>query len=300
MTVVLELDGVSRSYQRNVPVLQDLSLRVQRDEVCAILGRNGTGKTTLMLLAMGLLRPDRGTVRVFGLSPIDSPLDVKRRIGYAGEQGILPADATIPELLALHRKVFPSWDRVLERELLDRFELSGVTRKISKLSRGQVQQASLLFAVSHRPELLLLDEPAAGLDPAARREFLETSIQLLNREGTAIVFSSHHMGDVERLGGRVVLLADGRVRLDADLDALREQHCLAVVPRSAIGGAALKALPNCVSVRAHLDEWHAIMRGTPFALQQQLAGLGLPNARCATMPLEELFVELVGRDRGAA
>ena len=109
----------------------------------------------------------------------------------------------------------------LERQLLDRFGLASGS-KIKQLSKGQARQVALLCAVCHRPELLILDEPAGGLDPAARREFLETSIQLLNREGTAILFSSHHMADVERIGGRVVLLDEGKVRLDQRSTRLRE------------------------------------------------------------------------------
>src|SRR5258705_12536234 len=105
------------------------------------------------------------------------------------------------ELIAFHRYLFPLWDSGLERQLLERFSLSTASR-IKSLSKGQARQVALLCAVCHRPELLLLDEPAGGLDPAARREFLETSLQLLNREGTAILFSSHHMTDVERISGR--------------------------------------------------------------------------------------------------
>ena len=143
----------------------------------------------------------------FGLSPMTEPVAVKRRVGYVAEDQVLPPSARIAELLAFHRSLFPTWDDALERQLLDRFGLADRSRKIRVLSKGQARQVALVLAVCHRPELLILDEPAGGLDPAARREFLETSIQLLNQEGTSILFSSHHMGDVERLGGRVVLVA---------------------------------------------------------------------------------------------
>jgi ABC-2 type transport system ATP-binding protein len=153
--------------------------------------------------------------------------------------------------------------------------------------------------VAHRPELLILDEPAGGLDPAARREFLETSIQLLNREGTAILFSSHHMSDVERLGGRVVLLDQGRIRVDDDLDALREAYCVAVIPRYAAHGVRdIERMPECLKVRRRSMELHAVFRGTPDQVRVLLHdNFGLSNVQCATVPLEELFIELVGGER---
>ena len=125
------------------------------------------------------------------------------------------------------------------------------------------------------------------LDPVARREFLDTSIQLLNREGTAILFSSHHMSDVERIGGRVVLLDQGKVRIDRDLDRLREDICVAMIPRaSAPDPAALERLPGCLRVRPVFDDWHVVFEGDP--------GNGI---RCVRVPLEELFIELVGGER---
>ena len=126
---------------------------------------------------------------------------------------------------------------------------------------------ALLCAVCHRPELLLLDEPAGGLDPVARREFLETSIQLLNREGTAILFSSHNMSDVERIGGRIVLLDKGKVRIDRDLDRIREDICVAMIPRASVpDAAALERVPGCLRVRQVYDDWHAVVEGDPERL----------------------------------
>jgi ABC-2 type transport system ATP-binding protein len=302
MTPVLEFRDVARSFKRGVPVLNGVTFSVHEEEVVSLLGRNGAGKTTLVAIAMGMLFPDGGTVRVFGMSPTEHPVAVKRRIGYVGETQILPPAITIPELLAMHRHLYPTWDRALEKELLQRFGLEGNTKKLVQLSKGQIQQAALLCAVCHRPQLMLLDEPAAGLDPAARREFLETSISLLNREGTTILLSSHHMGDVERLGGRVVLLDEGRVRVDEPLDELREGYCVAVLPRYAIADSALiERVPGCLRVRAAFDDWHAVFKGTPSDVRATLHGaLGLDDVSCTSVPLEELFVELVGGRSTAA
>jgi ABC-2 type transport system ATP-binding protein len=298
MTPVLEFLNVSRSYKRGAPVLTGVSFSLNESEIAGLLGRNASGKTTLIHTAMGLLSPDGGSVRVFGLSPTEDPVEVKRRIGFVSEDQVLPPGSSVAELIAFQRYLFSTWDQALERQLLDRFSLPRGSR-IGKLSKGQARQAALLCAVCHRPELLLLDEPAGGLDAVARREFLETSIQLSNREGTAILFSSHHMTDVERIGGRVILLDQGKVRLDRDLDRIREDICLAVVPRaSAPDAAVIERTSGCLRVRPVFDDWHAVMEGTPETARRQLTdSLGIDGIRCVRVPLEELFIELVGGER---
>jgi ABC-2 type transport system ATP-binding protein len=301
MNPILEFHNIERAFRKGVPVLNGVTFSMGEGEVLGLLGRNGSGKTTLIRIAMGMLFPQAGTVRVFGLSPGGEPVAVKKRIGYVSEEQVLPAGASIAEMLAFHRYLFPTWDSALERQLMDRFGLSGNSQRIHQLSKGQARQVALMCAVCHRPELLILDEPAGGLDPAARREFLETSIQLLNREGSAILFSSHHMGDVERLGGRVVLLDEGKVRLDRQLDQIREEHCVAMIPRSAVpDGATLERLSGCLRVREVFDDWHVVFQGTPDAVRRELRGsLGMNEVRCVSVPLEELFVELVGGERMA-
>jgi ABC-2 type transport system ATP-binding protein len=292
---ILEFDNITRAYKKGVPVLDGVSFTMNEGEVVGLLGRNGAGKTTLIRIAMGLLYPQEGSVRVFGISPTEDPVAVKQRIGYVSEDQILPPGSTVAELIDFHRYLFPRWDDILKRDLLERFGLS-IYAKIKRLSKGQARQVALLCAICHRPDLLLLDEPGGGLDPAARREFLEASIQLLNREGSAILFSSHHMSDVERLGGRVVLLDEGKVRLDCDLDRIREDLCVAMLPRaSAPDAAVLERTPGCLRVRPVFDDWHAVFQGAPEEVEKKLKPLlGGVHVQCVRVPLEELFVELVG------
>jgi ABC-2 type transport system ATP-binding protein len=290
MRPVLEFDGIARSYKKNVPVLTGVNMTMSEGEVVALLGRNGAGKTTLLRIAMGILYPDAGTVRVFGLSPTRFPVEIKRRIGFVAEDQVLPPGSSARELILFHRRLFQHWDENLEKQLLERFAIPPKSR-IQTLSKGQARQVALLLAVCHRPEMLILDEPAGGLDPAARREFLETSIQLLNREGAAILFSSHYMSDVERLGGRVVLLDQGKVLLDQDLDRLHEDLCVAMLPGNAAQDAeAIERMPGCLRARAVADGWHAVFRGNP----EEVSGRLRDGAHCVRVPLEDLFVELTG------
>ncbi|QOY90064.1 ABC transporter ATP-binding protein [Paludibaculum fermentans] len=295
MNSVLEFIGVERAYKQGVPVLDGITFSMAAGEVAGLLGRNGAGKTTLIRIAMGMLKPQAGQVRVFGLDPARDAVEIKRRLGFVAEDQVLPAWARVQELIDFHRYLFPRWDEALERQLAERFELRR-GEKIKNLSKGQARQVALLLAVCHRPELLVLDEPAGGLDPVVRREFLETSIELLNREGTAILFSSHHMGDVERLAGRVVLLDGGRVRIDSDLDQLRERHCVALVSKGAVSSAAvLEEMPGCLRARTQGESWHAVFAGDPAEVEQRIRlGLGSNGVRCSRVPLEELFIEFVG------
>ncbi len=297
MTPVLEFHDIVRSYKKGEPVLKGVTFSVAEGEVVGLVGRNGAGKTTLMHIAMGMLTPHAGAVRVFSLSPTGEPVAVKRRIGFVSEEQVLPPTSNLAELIEFHRYLFPRWDEDLERQLVDRFGIPP-RKKIGKLSKGQARQVALLCAVCHRPELLILDEPAGGLDPAARREFLETSIQLLNREGTAILFSSHHMNDLERIGGRVVMLDKGVVLLDRALDGLRENVSIAMIPRAAAEAAAIERAPGCLRVRQVFDDWHAVVEGSPEEATERLrSSLGVNGVRCTRAPLEELFIELVGGER---
>ena len=188
-----------------------------------------------------------------------------------------------------------SWDESVARDLIGRFTIP-VRTKIKALSKGQARQVALLCAVSHRPELLLLDEPASGLDPAARREFLETSIQLLNQSGSTILFSSHYMSDVERLADRIVMLHEGRVLVDSELDKLRENYSLALVPlNSDTTRSTLVAVEGCLGVRERGDALHAVFNLEPDSTARLLESeLGITDSLCSRIALEDMFVELAG------
>jgi ABC-2 type transport system ATP-binding protein len=187
---VLALKDIYRSFEPGVPVLAGVDFKVNGGEVVGLLGRNGAGKTTLIHIAMGMLHQQQGMVEVFGLDPHRQPIEVKRRMGFVSENQILPAFLKVREVVELHRHLFPAWDEEMAQKLIARFGLRPGAR-VKTLSKGQARQVALLCALCHKPELLLLDEPAGGLDALARREFLETSIQTLSDTGTTIVFSSH-------------------------------------------------------------------------------------------------------------
>ena len=292
---VVDFENIHRSYQRGADILNGVTFNIEAGRVVGLVGKNGAGKTTLLRIAMGMLEAQQGSVRLFGLDPRREPLEVKRRVGFVSEDQILPPFMKVEQILDLHRGLFPTWDESIVHDLIDRFGIPTQT-KIKALSKGQARQVALLCAVAHRPELLLLDEPAAGLDPAARREFLETSIQLLNETGSTILFSSHYMSDVERLADRIVMLHEGRVLIDSELDELREHYSLALVPHN--GGtsrATLAALDSCLGIRERSDALHAVFSLEPESAARLLGSeLGITDSLCSRIALEDMFVELAG------
>ena len=295
-TPVLQFTQVAFGYKPQKEVLSDVTFSLAPEEVVAVLGRNGAGKTTLIQLAMGMLFPQRGTIRAFGLDPRRDPVEIKRRIGYVAEEQPYPLDLSVRRVVSIHRRLFPKWDKVLETELRDRFSLHYGGRKIRTLTKDQARQLALICAICHRPELLVLDEPAGGLDPAARREILTLAMHLLNREGTAILHASHSPSEVERLGGRALVLEDGRVVLNESFDDLREEHSLAVIPhRTGWTTEKIAGVPGCSYVRLVGGEWRAVFPGSPAQTRQRIVqALGITEVTCTRASLEELFFDLLG------
>jgi ABC-2 type transport system ATP-binding protein len=292
---VLDFMDIRFAYEQGKDVLTNISFGIAKGEVVGLLGKNGAGKTTLIRIAMGMIAPQEGRVCVFGLDPRVQPVEVKRRIGYVAEDQSLPPFLRVEDAIALHRNLYPAWDEATAARLAERFQLPA-RRKIKELSRGQARQVALLCAVSHRPDLLILDEPAGGLDPAARREFLEISIELLSEAGSAILFSSHYMSDVERMASRLVMIHDQHLWLDSALDDLHTGYCLALVPHGQQATSErLLGLDGCLCVRKRQDAVHAIFEHEPEVCNRLLVQqLGVSGASCRPIQLEEMFIELVG------
>src|SRR5437588_8616462 len=203
--------------------LDSVSVSLPRGAVYGLVGANGAGKTTLIKHILGLLRAERGSVRVFGLDPVAEPVAVLSRIGYLSEENDLPGWMGGDELIRYTSAFYPKWDHDYAEELRRTFALEAAA-KIKDLSKGQKARAGLLIALAHRPELLVLDEPSSGLDPLVRRDILGAVIRTIADEGRTVLFSSHLLEEVEQVADHVTMISYGRIVLSAPLDAIKESH----------------------------------------------------------------------------
>jgi ABC-2 type transport system ATP-binding protein len=205
------------------PALDDVSLRIGRGRVVGLVGRNGSGKTTLLRTILGLDLPTSGAVRVFGTPTPKLGAAELERIGAVFQESRFLPWMTGAKHLAFVRSFQKCWDDERERRLLDALELDPAWA-IGAMSPGNVQKLAIVSAVCHHPELLLLDEPAAALDPIAREALLQAVLEIVGEDAPTIVVSSHALRDVERIADWIVCLERGRVVEDAPLDEIQERH----------------------------------------------------------------------------
>jgi len=229
MNAALETHGLGKRYGSRW-ALRDCSLAVPEGSVAALVGPNGAGKTTLLHLAVGLAPPSAGDARILGWSAREQPELVLPRIGFVAQEHPLYRGFTIAEMLKLGRKLNPSWDAALAHERIERLGLS-LKQKAGTLSGGQQAQVALTLALAKRPELLVLDEPMAALDPIARREFLGALMEAVAEGGLTVILSSHIIADLERVCDHLVVLAGGAVQLAGPLEDVVSEHRLLTGPR---------------------------------------------------------------------
>jgi ABC-2 type transport system ATP-binding protein len=225
----LRTDGLGKQYGRRW-ALQGSTFAVPAGSVVALVGPNGAGKTTLLHLAAGLLRPTAGAITVFG-GDSARDLDLLPRIGLVAQDMPLYKGLTVRDTLRLGQKLNPRWDNDMA---VDRLAQLGIDlgQKVGTLSGGQRAQVALAVALGKRPELLLLDEPLASLDPLARREFMQTLMLTAAEGDLTIVLSSHLIADLERVCDHLVLVAAGRTQLADGIDTLLATHRVLIGPRT--------------------------------------------------------------------
>jgi ABC-2 type transport system ATP-binding protein len=292
---VIELANVEKAYRYFK--LSGAYLRLEAGQIMGLVGPNGAGKSTTIRILMGMIRQDRGEVRVLGRSMPREQAAAKREIGFVSEDMRLHGAATLAWHMRFVASIYPDWDAKYADLLVQRFNLHP-DQTVKALSHGERVKATLLLALAHRPRLLLLDEPTTGLDPVARHEVLAELMDALRDEHRAILFSSHNTQDVEQISDVITFLDRGRV-IDSDdketfLDRWRRVH-IDVPP-----GATTPVLPGTVetnvsgrvaviTTNAYSPELHA-------ACQQ--AGVTIHEVR--RMTLEEIFVANVMSNRRQA
>jgi len=217
----IELRGIVKSYRKK-HVLTGLDLAVPKGSVLGLLGTNGAGKTTLIKCALGLIRPQQGQARLLGEDSWSLSGEAKVRIGYVPQVFNLYPWMKVQHLIDYTAAFYPNWNHELVAKLTKEWDIPREDR-IGPLSVGQLQKVAILLALGHDPELLILDEPAASLDPLARRQFLQVIIELAEPGKRTVLFSTHITSDLERVADRVAILKSGRIAWQGLLEDLKEQ-----------------------------------------------------------------------------
>jgi len=221
MTTVIETKGLGKQYGRKW-ALQDCTLTIPEGKVVGLVGPNGAGKTTLLQLAVGLLAPSAGALTVLGGRPGDGPAQLGK-VGFVAQDTPTYAGLSVAKHLRMGAYLNANWDQELAEGRIDQLGLDP-RQKAGSLSGGQRAQLALTLAVAKRPELLLLDEPVASLDPLARREFLQGLMEIVAKHGVSVVLSSHLVADLERVCDYLVILVDSHVRLAGEVTDLLAAH----------------------------------------------------------------------------
>ena len=216
MTDALETIGLGRRY-RSTWGLRDCSLTVREGSITGLVGPNGAGKSTLLRLAAGLSRPTTGSVRVFGEEVRPNGTAHLGRIGYFDQLRPLYAGFRVEEMLTFGRKLNPRWDDDDARGWLAEFDIP-LDRRVGKLSLGQQAQVALAVCMGKRPDLLLLDEPVAALDPLARRQLLQTLLGTVAERGTTVFLSSHIVSELEPVCDELIILSAARVQTRGSIE----------------------------------------------------------------------------------
>jgi ABC-2 type transport system ATP-binding protein len=228
MTAVLDATGLGKRYGQRW-ALRDCTLQVPAGRVVGLVGPNGAGKTTLLHLAVGLLQPSAGQIDVLGARPAESPQQLGR-VGFVAQDTPAYASLSVADHLQLGGWLNPRWDTAAADRRIDQLGLDRKQRA-GKLSGGQRAQLALTLAIAKRPELLVLDEPVASLDPLARHEFLQHLMEAVADDGVSVVLSSHLVADLERVCDYLIVLARSQVQIAGDVEELLASHHRLTGPR---------------------------------------------------------------------
>ncbi len=283
--VVLEVEGLEKRY-RSFGLR--VSFHLAPGEVLGVVGPNGAGKTTLIYCLLGIVKPGGGRVRFFGLEWDSHQIEIKRRVGFFLEEAPLFRQMRASDMLKFFASFYPSWDWDLAQRLIRRFELD-VTKKVSELSKGMRAKLVLVTAFSHRPQLVILDEPTAGLDPGMRREFVHVVRRMREEFNPAVLLTSHIMADVEDLADRVAFLQEGKISLiESKTRLLKSWRRIRGRCRDPL------RLDSSDLVAVEYDqttgELQLVTASWDVTLMEHLREVGLKEAEACAMNLEEIYV----------
>ncbi|NEA27891.1 ABC transporter ATP-binding protein [Actinomadura bangladeshensis] len=289
---MLHAEGLTKRYGRRRAALSGVDLRVPAGRVVGLVGPNGAGKSTLLNMACGLLEPSSGSLRVLGSPPAASAAHLAR-VGFVAQNTPVYPSFSVADHLRLGARLNPSWDQGMAERRIAQVGLDP-DQKAGRLSGGQRAQLALTVAAAKRPELLVFDEPAAALDPLARRGFLASLMEFVTELGAGAVLSSHLLGDIEQVCDYLIVLCDARVQVAGDVRDLLVRHHRLVMPHGDLG-----RLPADVEV-VRAERGGAIVRTAlpPSEIPAQVGPVTLEELVLAYMSRADEPVARVGAVAG--
>lgn len=268
--------------------LNGVDLTITPGSVLGLIGRNGAGKSTLIRAMLGLLQPLSGTALVFGEPALKLSDEAKSRIAYVPQQPDALAWLTVQQMLDFVGRFYPRWDSAFAKSTLERWKIQP-NRLLAKLSPGERQRVDLIRALASQPELLVLDEPAAALDPVARRELLRELALRAGEAGTTVLFSTHIVSDLERVASEVAFLHGGKILLRCGVDDTKERYARLWLPAKMSAAAPAQRLS-----RRRNEDGSLSLIVERDANGHWPEASTLPGARIDALGLEDLFVEIAG------
>lgn len=281
------IDRIAKSFGRE-QVLKDVSLSIPAGQTLALLGRNGAGKSTTIRILLGLIPADSGTVRLGGNDPSENSIKVLSQVGYLAEDQTMYPWMTPIELCRFLAPFYPTWDIALAHDYLERFEIPRLTN-INRLSKGQAVKLGLGLALAHRPAIVILDDPAMGLDPIARKEFNRDLVEHLQVSGATVLYSSHLLDEVEAVADAVAILDRGRIVRSGSTESIRDEVKQILLPID-IATANLKPV-GLLDVR-RFDDRLAIITDQASDYIQQLSSKSI-DFDVVDLSLDEIFEAIV-------
>jgi ABC-2 type transport system ATP-binding protein len=236
---IIRVENLSKSFYE-VQALNDVGLAIHPGRIVGLVGANGGGKSTLLRTIVGLYLPDKGSCTTFGREAGKLRPEDLARIGYVHQEGELIDWMTVDQMVRYVAAYYPSWNAELEERYRSRFDVDG-GRRVGVLSPGERQKLAILLAIGFEPDLLILDEPAAALDPIARQRFLDLLLDIIQDEGRTILISSHILSDIEKVIDHVLILDRGVILRDRGFDELREEFSR--VRLTSLNGPLPESLP---------------------------------------------------------
>jgi len=288
---VIDIADLTKSFGAK-PVLQGVNLRVPRGAVVGLMGMNGSGKSTLIKCLLGLLHTSFGHARLLGYDSQNLPPEVKSRLGYVPQVVHLLDWMKVRHMIKYTSTFYPDWDDHWTSELVHRWRVPQDER-VQALSTGQLQTLAIVLALGHRPDVLVLDEPVASLDPVARRDFLKSVLDLATDGTRTILFSTHISSDLERVATHVAILNDGRIAHFSELDDLKDRVKRLRI-RSNISLPGSFEIPGSLRMKVEGHSALATVTEVTPQLVDDLRERYQAEVRIEDLNLEEIFVELNG------